>query len=169
MIKLIVGIYSPNIGTIKIDGQKVNRVNPKSLKRRISILSEDFPLLGDTVFEASAYNTSEVNRTQLQVLLDDIQKDLSEETKITLDYKIGERGRKLTEHQRQIVFCLRCFMTNKPIVLIENFSKYESNPAFGRMCETLKMFAQKNKTIVLFESKYINLLEDLKPIIHELS
>ncbi len=168
MIKLLVGIYSPIIGTIKIDGQKVNRVDPKSLKRRISILSEDFPLLGDTVFEASAYNTSEFNRSQLQVLLDDIQRDLPEETKISLDYKIGERGRKLTEHQRQIVFCLRCFMTNKPIVLIENFSKYAVNPSFDRMFATLKDFAQKNKTVVLFESKHNNLFDDLKPVIHEL-
>ncbi len=168
LIKLIMGIYSPLIGSIKIDGQKVNRVNPKSLKRRVSILSEDFPLLGETVFEASAYNTSEVNRAQLQVLLDDIQKGLPEETKLTLEYKIGERGRKLTEHQRQIVFCLRCFMTNKPIILIENFSRYSSNPAFNSICSTLKSYAQKNKTIVLFESIHTNILDELNPMIYEL-
>jgi ABC-type multidrug transport system fused ATPase/permease subunit len=169
LIKLLIGIYTPITGSIKIDGQKVNRVHPKSLKRRISILSEDFPLLGDTVFEASAYNLSDENRQHLQVLLDEIQDGLPEETKLTLDYKIGERGRKLTEHQRQIVFCLRCFMTNKPIILIENFSKYASNPAFNSMRKTLKRYAQQNKTVVLFESKPSHLLDDLNPVIHELS
>ncbi|MEN9399171.1 MAG: hypothetical protein RL632_272 [Bacteroidota bacterium] len=168
LIKLLVGIYTPITGSIKIDGQKVNRVHPKSLKRRISILSEDFPLLGDTVFEASAYNLSEENRSNLQVLLDEIQEGLTEETKLTLDSKIGERGRKLTEHQRQIVFCLRCFMTNKPIVLIENFSKYVSNPAFKSMTRTLKVYAAQNKTVVLFESKPTHVLNDLNPVIHEL-
>ncbi len=168
MIKLILGIYAPTIGVIKIDGQMINRVNLKSLKRRISILSEDFPLLGDTVFEASAYSTKEAYRTQIQMLLDNLQKGLPEETKITLDSKIGERGFKLNEFQRQIVFFIRCFMTNKPIILIENFSKYASNPSFDRICLTLKEYANKNKTIVFFETKHSNLFDDLNPVIHEL-
>lgn len=169
MIKLILGIYAPTIGTIKIDGQKINKVNLKSLKRRISILSEDFPLLGDTVFEASAYNTKDKYRSELQLLLDKLQMGLPEETKLTLDNKIGERGLKLNEYQRQIVFCLRCFMSNKPIILIENFSKYASNPSFEHMHAILKEYESKNKTIVFFESKHSSFLNDLNPIIHELS
>ncbi len=168
MIKLILGIYTPTIGTIKIDGQKLNRINLKSLKRRISVLSEDFPLLGDTVFEASAYSSKETYRSQLQMLLDKLQIGLPEETKLTLDNKIGERGLKLNEYQRQIVFCLRCFMTNKPIILIENFSKYASNPSFDQICTILKEYENKNKTIVFFESKQSNLIDDLNPVIHEL-
>jgi hypothetical protein len=102
------------------------------------------------------------------MLLDKLQIGLPEETKLTLDNKIGERGLKLNEYQRQIVFCLRCFMTNKPIILIENFSKYASNPSFDQICTILKEYENKNKTIVFFESKQSNLIDDLNPVIHEL-
>lgn len=167
LIKLISGIYLPNKGTVTVDGQNVQEIDQKSLKKKIAILSGDFPLLGTTVFEASSYSKAKSKRFEVEKMLEDLQRGIPEDQRVSLDFKIGDRGHKLTEYQQQIVICARCFLTDKPLLLIENLSKYSSNPGFVNIIEKLKEFQLFEKTIVLFEDGDNSVFDQLKPLRNE--
>lgn len=167
LIKLISGIYLPKRGTITVDGQNVQEIDQKSLKKKIAILSADFPLLGTTVFEASSYSKATSKFIKVEKMLDDLQRGIPADQKVSLDFKIGDRGHKLTEYQKQIVVCARCFLTEKPLLLIENLSKYSSNPGFLNIIEKLKELQQTEKTIVLFEDSDTLVFNELKPLRNE--
>lgn len=151
LIKLITGIYPPTKGKVLVDDQDVSELDLKSLRKKITILSDDYPLLGETVFEASSYSKSKDKELGVEELLNRLQKGIPDETKIKLNSKIGDRGQKLTEAQRQVVIMARCILTNKPIIIIENLTKYSINPVFLNFLELIKEFQKQEKTIVILE------------------
>lgn len=163
LIKLISGIYSPSKGSVSIDGQSIDEIDPKNLRRKIAILSDYFPLLGDTVFEACSYSKAKSRRQEVILMLDDLQKGIPEDLKIAMDFKIGDRGQKLTEFQRQLVVCARCFLTNKPVMIIESLSKFSDNPGFQNILVKLKDIQEQDKTIILLEDKYNPFYDILNP------
>lgn len=164
LIKLITGVYTPTQGSILIDGQKLDQRDFKHIRRSIAVLSEDIPLLGRTVFEACSYSKSRSKRKRTEEVLNALQKELPEELKMTLDQKIGERGEKLNVVQKQLLIATRCFLVNKPIVLIESISKMENNPAFQEVIQGISELQHANKTIVFFEDQpceqVVNLIKE---------
>ena len=168
IIKLILGLYSPEKGTISIDGNLISKLDLKSLRKRISVLSENFPLLGETVFEACSYSKSEDKRPYVQTLLDDLQKNVSIDNKLNLDTKIGDNGNKLTDFQKQTVLAARTILSEKPIVLIENLSNFIENPIYPFLLKNLEKFQKELKTIVIFDTNYIVEFDTMNPKINEL-
>jgi ABC-type multidrug transport system fused ATPase/permease subunit len=163
LIKLISGIYHSDKGVISIDGQAIEELDKKSLRKKIAILSDDFSLLGDTVFEASSYSKANIRRIEVEQMFDELQKGIPEDSKVVLDFKIGDRGHKLTEFQRQLVVCARCFLTEKSVIIIESLSKFSNNPGFQNILSKLKYFQEKDNTIILLEDNYFPFYDLLNP------
>lgn len=120
LIKLLVGIYEPEAGSIKIDEQDVSTLDLKSLRKHITVIGEEFQLFGKTVFEAISYSRKEEKRPSAQTMLDRLQNGLPERQKLTLDDKTGEWGANLSQSQRKQLQYARAFLTGKPILLIES-------------------------------------------------
>jgi ABC-type multidrug transport system fused ATPase/permease subunit len=163
LIKLISGIYHPDKGVISIDGQAIDELDQKGLRKKIAILSNDFSLLGDTVFEASSYSKAKSRRVEVEQMFDELQKGIPGDSKVALDFKIGDRGHKLTEFQRQLVVSARCFLTEKSVIIIESLSKFSDNPGFQNILSKLKDFQAQDNTIILLEDKYFPFYELLNP------
>lgn len=163
LIKLISGIYHSDRGVISIDGQAIEELDQKALRKKIAILSDDFSLMGDTVFEASSYSKANSRRIEVEQMFDELQKGIPEDSKVTLDFKIGDRGYKLTEFQRQLVVSARCFLTDKSVIIIESLSKFSDNPGFQNILSKLTYFQEKDSTIILLEDKYFPFYDLLNP------
>lgn len=120
LIKLLMALYPPTEGYILIDKQDIRSVHPKSLRRHITVVSEEFPLLGRTVFEAISYSRKREKRPKAQQVLDFLQAQFPPERHLQLDDRIGELGDRLSKGQTKMLLYARAILSEKPILLIED-------------------------------------------------
>ncbi|MCC6723503.1 MAG: ABC transporter ATP-binding protein [Saprospiraceae bacterium] len=153
LLKLLMGIYHPTEGQILVDGQNLSMVDLKTWRRNAVAISDGFPLLGRTVFEAISYSRKPEKREKAAQILAVLQEGLPEGQQLDLDKKIGERGIKLSAGQRKLLQYGRAFLTEKPILFIDD--PMTDLPAEARMnIVRMLMERTKDRTIVLLVSEW---------------
>ncbi|MEL6257176.1 MAG: ABC transporter ATP-binding protein, partial [Bacteroidota bacterium] len=149
LIKILLGIYADYEGDIYIDEQNIRQSDVKSLRKMLTVISEDYPLLGKTVFEAISYSRKASKRKGAGLMLNKVQQDLPESAKLNLDDRIGSLGQGLSKGQERILLFTRALLTRKPILLLdEPFSSIE--PHIQQHLLKLIRKLKKKRTIILF-------------------
>ncbi len=152
LIKLLLALYQPTEGQILIDGQNIHQVHPKSLRKYITVVSEEFPLLGRTVFEAISYSRKADKRPKAQSVLNFLQADLPPDNHLHLDDRIGELGDRLSKSQIKMLLYARAMISNKPIFLIED--PFKNLPSTVKNRILLWLVEHRNeKNFLFFTSK----------------
>ncbi len=147
LIKLLLGIYYPNQGQILIDNQASNMVNPKSWRKKITVIADEWQLYGNTVLEAIAYGRQKKYKKRAERILNQIQK--GRKNPLTIHQSIGTNGSKLSKNERKILLYARGLMTKKSILLIdEPFKNLDS--IIEDNIKTLLAQLKDKKTIILF-------------------
>ena len=149
LIKILMGIYSEYEGDIYMDEQNIRQSDVKSLRKMLTVISADYPLLGKSVFEAISYSRKASKRKGAALMLDRVQQDLGENAKLSLDDRIGSQGLGLSKGQERILLFTRALLTRKPILLLdEPFSSIE--PHIQQHLLKLIKRLRKKRTIILF-------------------
>lgn len=119
VLKLICGLYEPSGGTIHIGGTDIAKVGKSTLRRRVTIVSDEFPLIGKTIFEAVSYSRKEEKRLPALEMLKKVGYCGENDTESVLDQPLKENGRNLSYSQRRLLLLARAFLTNKRILLLD--------------------------------------------------
>lgn len=118
LLKLICGLYAPEKGEITIDEQAYRSYSLFQIRKRITLVSNELPLLGKTVFEAVSYNRDPDKRQDALKTLAAIGFCRSGDTD-ALDIKIENGGNNLSAGQRQLLRIARGLLTNKKVILLD--------------------------------------------------
>ena len=119
LAKLLLGILYPQQGGVYLDGQSTMDYNPKSIRRKISVVGEEWTLSGKTVFEVVAYSRKAKIRPKVERLLDQLQNHLPIADRLKIDDAIGDYGNNLSGGQKMILQFARALLSNKPIILLD--------------------------------------------------
>ena len=120
IVNLIPRFYDPKEGSIQIDGQIINEVSLASLRKKISMVSQDTILFDDTVRANIAYAKLDASEDEIKKACDfaaasDFIKDLPK----SYDTLIGENGIRLSGGQKQRISIARAVLKNSPIILLD--------------------------------------------------
>jgi ABC-type multidrug transport system fused ATPase/permease subunit len=119
IIKLLSGFFKPTDGQILFDGVDVRKINREYLRSKLSIVSQKVVLFNRTVLENICYATNtpkkEVVETLNKLKIMNVFKKLPQ----GLDTMAGSRGENLSGGQRQIIYLLRSYLSNKPITIMD--------------------------------------------------
>ncbi len=120
IINLIPRFYDPQEGEIKIDGQNIKEVNLKSLRNKISLVSQDVVLFDDTVMNNIAY----ANSSATQIEIEEACKYAAADefiNKLPNKYEtiVGENGVKLSGGQKQRISIARAMLKKSSIILLD--------------------------------------------------
>ena len=120
IINLLPRFYDPDSGKILIDDQNINSVTLSSLRRLISLVSQDIILFDDTVKANIAY--ANLNATDEQITkaceyaaADEFIKKLPQ----SYNTIIGENGIRLSGGQKQRISIARAVLKDTPIILLD--------------------------------------------------
>ena len=120
IINLLPRFYDPKDGIINIDEQDISKVKLSSLRKSISMVSQDIILFDDTVSANIRYakmdaTDEEINKACEFAAASDFIKDLPK----SYDTLIGENGIRLSGGQKQRLSIARAVLKNSPIILLD--------------------------------------------------
>ena len=120
IINLLPRFYDPQRGSIEIDGQNIKFVSLSSLRKNLSMVSQDIVLFDDTVKNNIAY--AKPNATEKEIIQackfaasDEFINKLPQ----GYDTMIGENGVRLSGGQKQRISIARAILKESPIILLD--------------------------------------------------
>ena len=148
-LNLIPRFFNLKHGTILIDDQNINNINLNSLRKEISIVSQDVILFDDTIKSnilygnASASDDEIINACKFAAAQEFIEKLPNKYETI-----IGENGIKLSGGQKQRLSIARAILKNSSIILLDEATSSldsDSETVIQKAIENLT----KNKTTII--------------------
>ena len=120
IINLLPRFYDPIKGEIKIDGQNTKKINLKSLRSKISLVSQDVTLFDDTIKNNIAYADVEASQEDIEeackfAAADEFINKLPEK----FNTNVGENGVRLSGGQKQRISIARAILKKSPIILLD--------------------------------------------------
>lgn len=119
-VRLLLRLYAPSAGAIRISGSDIARVTQKSLRDAVAMVPQDPVLFHRTLAENIAYGKrgaarEDIERAGRLAHCDEFVKNLPE----GYETYVGERGIKLSGGERQRVAIARAILKNAPILLLD--------------------------------------------------
>ena len=142
IINLLPRFYDPQNGEIYIDDQNIQSVNLKSLRKSISLVSQDVILFDNSVKENILYANKNASEEEFFesckfAAADEFIKDLPQKH----DTLIGENGIRLSGGQKQRLSIARAILKKSPIILLD-----EATSSLDAESEEVVQSAIKNLT-----------------------
>ena len=149
IINLLPRFYDPKEGEVCIDGQNISEISLSSLRKNISLVSQDIILFDDTVKANIAY-------ANLTASDDQIKKACSYAAasefieKLPQSYKtiIGENGIRLSGGQKQRISIARAILKDAPIILLDEATSSLDSDSEQKVQNAI-MNLTKNKTTLV--------------------
>ncbi|MFC7176289.1 ABC transporter ATP-binding protein [Halosegnis marinus] len=128
LTKLLMRLYDPDEGVVRLDGHDVRDVDLRSLRRHLGYVSQEPFLFGGTVRENVAYGQRDVDPADLEAALRkagawDFVRDLDD----GLDTTVGERGVKLSGGQRQRLAIARAILEDPSLLVLDEATSHVDN------------------------------------------
>ncbi|WP_108840077.1 ABC transporter ATP-binding protein [Orientia tsutsugamushi] len=150
IINLITRLEEPNSSSVLIDNQNIANVSMESLRKHISIVSQDPSLFHRSIFDNIA--CAKHNSTKVEVIeaakkakIDDFIQSLPEK----YDTLVGERGLKLSGGQRQRIAIARALLKNAPIFIMDEATSNLDSITEEVIKTTLTEFMQGKTALIV--------------------
>ncbi len=117
--------YDLKSGRISIDGQDIADATQESIRRHISVVTQDTSLLHRSIHDNIAYGRRSASRAEVieaarQAHAVEFIEQLSDwHGRTGFDAHVGERGVKLSGGQRQRIAIARVILKNAPILILD--------------------------------------------------
>ena len=142
IINLIPRFYTPQNGKILVDGQNIENINLNSLRKNISLVSQDVILFDDTIISNISYANDNASEKEIYeackfAAADEFINQLPQK----YNTKVGENGLRLSGGQKQRISIARAVLKNSPIILLD-----EATSSLDAVSEEIVQNAIKNLT-----------------------
>ncbi len=120
LVNLIPRFYDVTSGSIKIDDYDVRDVTQRSLRRQVSVVSQEVVLFNDTIRNNLCYGMDQVSDENIdRALKAAYAHDFVDALPEGIETVIGERGTRLSGGQRQRLSIARALIKDSPILILD--------------------------------------------------
>ena len=148
IINLLYRLWDVDSGSILIDGNNIKNVNLNSLRKHISIVTQDCIIFDATIKENICLG-KKINDEQLRLICDKV--GLSEyisSLNDSINTKIGERGVKISGGQKQRIAIARTILNDSDIIVLDEATSALDNISQSNIIKNLKGYLN-NKIVVI--------------------
>lgn len=119
IIKLIMGFYSVSGGQVLHNGVNVLEINREYLRSKIAIINQKVVLFNRPIIENICYGNNIPKEKVKQILKKLHVVSVFKNQPQGLETLAGLHGSSLSGGQKQIIYLLRCYLSNKPIIIMD--------------------------------------------------
>ena len=150
IINLMPRFYDPNKGEIFIDGQNIRDVTLTSLRKNISLVSQDIILFDDTVRANVAYANLNASEEQIKKACEfAAATDFIENLPQSYDTIIGENGVRLSGGQKQRISIARAILKDSPIILLDEATSSLDAESEEKVQNAIRNLTKNRTTLVI--------------------
>ena len=150
IINLLPRFFDPREGEIHIDGQNISTVTLSSLRKNISMVSQDIILFDDTVRANIAYAKLDASEKQIKEACDfAAASDFIEALTKSYETMIGENGIKLSGGQKQRISIARAVLKNSPIILLDEATSSLDSESEEKVQNAIINLTKNKTTLVI--------------------
>ena len=142
IINLLPRFYEPQDGIIKIDGQEISKVSLHSLRKNLSLVSQDVILFDDTIINNIRYANKNASLDEVKRACKfSAAEEFINKLQNGYDTIVGENGVRLSGGQKQRISIARAILKEAPIILLD-----EATSSLDADSEEIVQNAIKNLT-----------------------
>ena len=165
IINLLPRFYDPKEGKVYIDEQNIRSVTLSSLRKNISMVSQDIILFDDTIRANIAYANMNASEEQIKKACDfAAATEFIEKLPQKFETIIGENGVRLSGGQKQRVSIARAVLKNSPIILLDEATSSLDAESEEKV-QNAVMNLTKNKTTLVIAHRLSTIIRADKIIV----
>ncbi len=158
ILSLIPRFYDPQNGEIKIDNQIIKDVNLSSLRKHISLVSQETTLFDDTIKNNLLYAKPDASMENLEKAANDsFSMEFISELPDKFETIIGENGLRLSGGQKQRISIARAMLKNSSIILLDEATSALDSETEEKIQNAIQRLT-KNKTTVIIAHRLSTIL-----------
>jgi ABC-type multidrug transport system fused ATPase/permease subunit len=119
IIKLIMGYYKVSKGQVLHNGVNVLEINREYLRSKITIINQKVVLFNRSIIDNICYGNNVTKEKAKQILKKLHITRVFRNQPEGLETLAGLHGSSLSSGQKQIIYLLRCYLSNKPIIIMD--------------------------------------------------
>ena len=165
IVNLLPRFYDPQKGAVYIDEQNISSVTLSSLRKNISMVSQDIILFDDTVHANIAYANRSASKEQIKEACNfAAASEFIEKLPQKFETIIGENGVRLSGGEKQRISIARAFLKNSPIILLDEATSSLDAESEEKV-QNAVMNLTKNKTTLVIAHRLSTIIRADKIIL----
>jgi len=158
ILNLIPRFYNVTAGDIKIDDQSINNLSINSLRKEISLVSQDTTLFDDTIRNNIAYaNLNATDEEITEAAKKSFASEFIEKSPHGYNTLIGENGLRLSGGEKQRISIARAMLKKSSIILLDEATSSLDADTEQKIQQALTLLT-KNKTTVVIAHRLSTIL-----------
>ena len=150
ILNLIPRFYDAQNGDILIDGQSIYKIKIKSLRDKISLVSQDTTLFDDTIKNNIAYAKSNVTNEEIIAAAKfSYSHEFIDKLPNKYETIIGENGIRLSGGEKQRLSIARAMIKKSPVILLDEATSSLDAETESKIQDALKILTKGKTTIVI--------------------
>jgi len=150
ILNLIPRFYNCNEGDITIDDQSIYTSKIHSLRKSISLVSQDTTLFDDTIKNNIAYANLEASQEEIEEAAKySFANEFIEKLPNKYDTMIGENGVRLSGGEKQRLSIARAILKKSPIILLDEATSSLDAETENKIQEAINYLTKNRTTIVI--------------------
>jgi len=150
ILNLIPRFYKQSSGKIMIDNQPIDEINLFSLRKNISLVSQEITLFDDTIKNNIIYAKPDASNEEL---IEACRQSYSEEFILKLpnkyDARIGENGLRLSGGEKQRISIARAMLKKSKIILLDEATSSLDSDTEEKIQNAISLLTKGRTTIVI--------------------
>jgi len=150
ILNLIPRFYNTSSGDIKIDNQSINSLSIYSLRKEISLVSQDTTLFDDTIRNNIAYaNLEATDEEIIEAAKKSFASEFIEKMPNRYDSLIGENGLRLSGGEKQRISIARAMLKKSSIILLDEATSSLDADTEQKIQKALTLLTKNKTTLVI--------------------
>jgi len=151
--KLLMGLYKPDEGAVRIDGIDLNQIDPVDLRRSIGYVPQELMLFDGTVRDNIIMGSPEIDDSALikAAAVSGVDQFVNKHPQ-GFEMPVGERGARLSGGQKQAIAIARALIHSPNILILDEPTNSMDNSSEDYLRKQLSEYC-KEKTLVLVTHK----------------
>jgi subfamily B ATP-binding cassette protein MsbA len=162
ILNLIPRFYDANSGDIKIDDQSIYKATISSLRKNISLVSQDTTLFDDTIRNNIAYANLDASQKEIEEAAEhSFASEFIEKLPQKYETIIGENGTRLSGGEKQRLSIARAMLKKSQIILLDEATSSLDAETENKIQEAIN-FLTKNRTTIVIAHRLSTILNSDK-------